>query len=258
MVEARVVLADGTAVTVSEKENKELWWALRGAGHNFGIVTGMTWKVYDRVERWSKVGLLFPAEALEAVFEVGNGFLEEGKQPAGLTVYFIFIRGEDGEVKVQVDFTFAGELAELDEFAAPFRALGPVSDNSVDGKTYMEINALGGNDETSELVCGTYLPPTPLTKPGSVADSPPGKGYHRHMIGSYAKRHNVTAMRRVHNLFTEIITKYPGLGDLSVFFVEGYPQQGALKVPAESTAVPYRSYPLLSWVPLVEPSKVQH
>lgn len=159
MVEARVVLADGTAVTVSEKENKELWWALRGAGHNFGIVTGMTWKVYERVERWSKVGLLFPAGALEAVFELGNGFLEEGRQPAGLTVYFIFIRGEDEEVKVQVDFTFAGELAELDGFAAPFRALGPASDSSWDGKTYMEINALGGNDETSELVCGMYLQP---------------------------------------------------------------------------------------------------
>lgn len=164
LVEARVVLADGSAVTVSEKENKELWWALRGAGHNFGIVTGMTWRVYERVERWSKVALLFDGQALERVFEVGNGFLEDGGQPAGLTIYFIFIRGEDREVKVQVDFTFGGELAELDAFAAPFRALGPVSDMSYEGKTYMEINALGGNDETSELVCG--MSPTPETEFG--------------------------------------------------------------------------------------------
>ncbi|KAK1832578.1 FAD-binding domain-containing protein [Podospora conica] len=225
MVEARVVLADGTRVTVSERENEELWWAMRGAGHNFGIVTAMTWRVYERVERWSKVGLVFGGERLEGVFAQANGLL--GRQPGGLTVYYIFLSGGVGEeAVVQIDFTFAGELSELDGFAAPFRALGPVSDQSWEGKTYMEINKLGGNDETSDLVCG--------------------KGYNRHMFGSYTKHHNITALRRVHYLFTNITNKYPGLGNLSVVFVEGYPQQGALKVPVDSTAVPYRAYPLLT------------
>ena len=34
-----MVLADGTIVFVSEKENPDLWWALRGAGPAFGVVT---------------------------------------------------------------------------------------------------------------------------------------------------------------------------------------------------------------------------
>src|ERR1700753_1122435 len=37
VVEARIVLSNGTAVTVSDTYNPDLFWAIRGAGHNFGL-----------------------------------------------------------------------------------------------------------------------------------------------------------------------------------------------------------------------------
>lgn len=49
MVSARVVLADGEVVTASEEENEDLFWAIRGAGHNFGVVTEMVYKAFDVV-----------------------------------------------------------------------------------------------------------------------------------------------------------------------------------------------------------------
>ena len=93
--EARVVLADGKSVIASKQSNPDLFWALRGAGHNFGIVTGLTYKIYDRIPEWTVSTLFFTQDKLEGVFTLTNNYLEEKDHPAEITFWHTFARRPD-------------------------------------------------------------------------------------------------------------------------------------------------------------------
>jgi len=94
LVSARVVLANGTAVTASATENKDLYWALRGAGHNFGIVSSFEVNLFDVpvLDSWVVATYTFKQDKLGKILEHVNTLTEKGKHPPELSLQGILGR----------------------------------------------------------------------------------------------------------------------------------------------------------------------
>lgn len=93
LVSARIVVASGKVVEASRKKNVDLFWALQGAGHQFGIVTSLEVKTYDIPSNWTVYSIIFPADKVEALFSLINEFEEPStERSAKLALTGLFVR----------------------------------------------------------------------------------------------------------------------------------------------------------------------
>ncbi|OON72911.1 FAD-binding oxidoreductase [Streptomyces tsukubensis] len=109
LLSAEVVLADGSIVTTDEDTLPDLFWALRGGGGNFGVVTSTRIRLH-RIPRVYAGFVFFP---LTAATDVLDGFAElSGAAPDELTAQTGVISGQDGTPTLFVNPTWSGPLAD--------------------------------------------------------------------------------------------------------------------------------------------------
>ena len=133
MVGADVVTADGQFVHTSAEEHSDLFWALRGGGGNFGVVTSFDYQLHD-VGPTVFSGLVFyPGEEAEQVLrgyrEACAGATDELTTLVNMTtappVPFL-PESVHGKPVVAVGGCWSGDLDAGEAATAPFRALGTV------------------------------------------------------------------------------------------------------------------------------------
>jgi FAD/FMN-containing dehydrogenase len=132
---AEVVLADGRLVNCDGHENPDLFWAIRGGGGNFGVITCM--RVQLHPIRQVLAGLmLFPWSQAESVL---GGYAESSADaPDELSISTGVLPSPDGSPLAFLAPMWSGEAIEGEEWIARLRQLGtPVLDR-IGTITYMD------------------------------------------------------------------------------------------------------------------------
>jgi hypothetical protein len=133
LLAAQVVLADGRVIVADEANEAELYWALRGGGGNFGVVTAMRYRLHNLPSIRSGL-LVYPfAEArsvLRGCADIAASSREE------LTVELGCVGGADGQPVVIVHPTWCGLPADSEARVAPFLKLGTLLAGNLEAMSY--------------------------------------------------------------------------------------------------------------------------
>lgn len=135
-----MVLADGSVVRASDTVNPDLFWAVRGAGANFGIVTSFEFEV-DEVHNIGWAQLIFDASDTASFLQEWGAAVEAA--PRDLTSFMIMGRPTRGQpliaqVMAMIDSDDPGTIVEQ---LQPLANVAPVYDHSIVIAPYANIMA---------------------------------------------------------------------------------------------------------------------
>ncbi len=130
-----VVTAEGAFLTASAAENADLFWALRGGGGNFGIVTSLAYRMHP-------IGPIVIAGAVYYPFDQARHVLTRfaefaGTAPEPLTVYPCLIRLDDGTPVLCMAACYAGPVSKGERAAADLGRLGAPLANQLGPVAYV-------------------------------------------------------------------------------------------------------------------------
>jgi len=122
LLSCQVVTAEGKVLTASEEENEDLFWALRGGGGNFGVVTSLEFRAHP--VQTVLGGLLIYPRAM--AYDVIRNFREfMATAPDELTAYAALLHSPDGMPIVGVIPCYCGDIEEGARVLEPLRKFGP-------------------------------------------------------------------------------------------------------------------------------------
>jgi alkanesulfonate monooxygenase SsuD/methylene tetrahydromethanopterin reductase-like flavin-dependent oxidoreductase (luciferase family)/FAD/FMN-containing dehydrogenase len=135
-----LVLADGTIARASADENPDLFWAMRGAGANFGIATAFEFRV-DEVGDVGFAQLVFDATDVAGLLERWGAAVEAA--PRDLTSFLILTPARRGQPAIAHTMTVvdSSDPDTIIKRLEPLAAIAPLLDQSVQLLPYSAVMA---------------------------------------------------------------------------------------------------------------------
>jgi hypothetical protein len=138
LISAEVVTADGRVLVASEAENADLFWALRGGGGNFGVVTSFEYRLHALGPDVAFAGPVYPLEESARVMAGLRDFVSDAPDEINVSATWWSIPAVPGFPEelhgrpvVIIGGLFAGTAPEGESRLMPLRKLAdPILDLS--------------------------------------------------------------------------------------------------------------------------------
>ena len=149
LLEVEVVTADGAVRRASRDENSDLFWAVRGAGANFGVVTSFRFQLHE-VGPTVYGGLIaWPFARVDEIQRVYRAVTQSA--PRDLAAWMILLRAPPapfvpaawhGELVCAMSVCYTGDLDAVDDVLAPIQALGEPAFDLLAEQPYTEVQSV--------------------------------------------------------------------------------------------------------------------
>jgi FAD/FMN-containing dehydrogenase len=142
LLAAEVVTANGERVRASVEEHPDLFWALRGAGANFGVVTSFEYRLHPVGPTVLGGMVVHPLANARNVLRFHREFAAD--QPDELTTYAALLTTPDGAQVVALVCCYAGSPEEGERVVAPLRQFGPPVADTIGPVPYLAVQGTIG------------------------------------------------------------------------------------------------------------------
>jgi len=147
LISADVVTADGGFLVASERENEDLFWALRGGGGNFGVVTSLEFQLHPVKDIYGGP-MFFELSEVENVLRFFREYIADAPEELGAFPAFQiapplpFIPEErHGDTFIAMVACWAGALEDGEKALKPFHDVAPVVAEFVGPMPYPALNS---------------------------------------------------------------------------------------------------------------------
>ncbi len=219
LLSAEVVTGTGELLHVSAKSHPDLWYGLRGAGFNYGVVTSMKYRIHPATNKGqvTVINAMFPAALNGSVWEAANSFV--GHQPKELSILFAIRFNQTlGGMSPVGSFIYFGPQDEALKVAKPFLDLNPLY-VEVHQSTYAEFSSVALYQDVADIGSRKAIDFAPFT------------------LNLY--KVDVKNMINVINHMNTSLTQNADLQGATLSWAQ-YATDGFLRYPVQSSAFPYR------------------